>query len=299
MLDTEAEVGTDRTRDPKVFWYASTQSWVMVLFEKDGMSIFNSSNLKKWTRTSHLKGLFECPDFFELPVDGDKSHTKWVMHGGLPGYFIGTFDSKTFTPESAELRYAEGKTAKGEDLLYAAQSFAEMPDGRRVQMAWGRIWEKDMPFTQMMMFPTEFKLVTTVDGLRMVAALIEEINALHSKHYMWSSLTAADADAKLHTMPQGPMQIKMEINLLPDGAMTLRYQGTYLVTLHSADLNGKSGLVEVLIDKAVAEIFVNGGRRYIVRELPAGQNPEGLSVHSEETAGAFNRIKACELKSVW
>ncbi len=299
VLDTDAEVGSDETRDPKVFWYAPTQHWVMVLFEKDGMSIFNSSNLKNWTRTSHLKGLYECPDFFELPIDGDRSHTKWVMHGGSTSYFIGTFDGKTFTPESAKLQYAEGKSAKGEDLLYAAQSFAEMPDGRRVQLAWGRIWEKDMPFTQIMLFPTEFKLVTTGDGLRMVATPIQEIDALHGKQHVWKSLTAADADRKLHAIPAGPLQVNMEVSLPPDNAITLQYQGSDLVTLHTADLNGKPGSVEILIDKAVAEIFINGGLRYIVRELPASQSPVGLSVHSEGTAKVFNRIETYELKSMW
>ena len=299
VLDTNAEVGTHQTRDPKVFWYAPTQRWVMVLFEKDGMSIFNSSDLKKWTRMSHLKGLFECPDFFELPIDGDRSRTKWIMHGGSSTYSIGTFDGKTFTPEIADLHYAEGKTAKGEDLLYAAQSFAEMPDGRRVQMAWGRIWEKDMPFTQMMLFPTEFKLVTTGDGLRMVAMPIREIEALHGKEHAWTSLTVADADQKLRAIPSGPLQINMEIGLPQGGAITLQYQGTDLVTLHRADLNGNQGSVEILIDKAVAEIFVNGGRRYIVRELPASTNPTGMSVHAEGTAGTFNRIEVYQLKSMW
>ena len=299
VLDTNAEVGTNQTRDPHVFWYAPTQHWVMVLFEKDGMSIFNSTNLKNWTRTSHLKGLFECPDFFELPIDGDKTRTKWIMHGGSSNYYIGTFDGKTFTPESAELRYAEGKTAKGADLLYAAQSFAEMPDGRRIQMAWGRIWEQDMPFTQMMLFPTEFRLVTTDDGLRMVATPIREINGLHGKHHAWTSLTVADADQKLHAIAPGPLQVKMNVSVPQDGGLTLRYQGTDLVTLHSGDLTGGQGSVEVLIDKAVAEIFINGGRRYIVRELPASNDPSGLSIHAEGTAGALNRVEVYELKSMW
>ena len=299
VLDTNAEVGTNQTRDPHVFWYAPTQHWVMVLFEKDGTSIFNSTDLKQWTRTSHLKGLFECPDLFELPVDGDRSHTKWVIHGGSSAYYIGAFDGKTFTPEGTELHYAEGKNAKGEDLLYAAQSFAEVPDARRIQMAWGRIWEQEMPFTQMMLFPTEFKLVTTADGLRMIAMPIREINRLHGKQYAWTSLRASEADQKLQAVSAGPLEIKMDVSLPQDGGLTLQYGGTELVTLHSGDLKDGRGSVEVLIDKAVAEVFINGGRRYIVRELPASDDATSLHLRSEGPSGTLNHLEVYELRSMW
>ena len=299
VLDTNAEMGTTQTRDPHVFWYAPTQHWVMVLFEKDGSSIFNSSDLKHWTRTSHLKGLFECPDLFELPVDGDMNHTKWGIHGGSPAYRIGTFDGKTFVPESAELRYAEGKTAKGEDLLYASQSFAEMPDARRVQIAWGRIWEKDMPFTQMMLFPTEFKLITTSDGLRMVAMPIREIEKLHGQEHVWTLVTAAEANRKMLQLPAGAMEIKVHVHLPQDGALTMQYQGSDLVTLHAADFDGGQGSVELLIDKSVAEIFINGGRRYVVRDLSAGEDGAGLSFHDDGKASQLDRVDVYELKSMW
>ena len=299
ILDTNAEAGTNQTRDPHVFWYAPTQHWVMVLFEKDGMSIFNSTDLKHWTRKSHLKGLFECPDLFELPVEGDTSHTKWVIHGGSSGYFIGTFDGMKFTPESTELRYAEGKNAKGADLLYAAQSVAEMPDGRRIQMAWGRIWEQDMPFTQMMLFPTEFRLITTPDGLRMVANPIHEIDLLHEKHHTWSALTAADANKRLASVPSAPLEAKMDVTLPPDGALTLQYQGTDLVTLRFADLPQGHGSVHLLIDKAVAEVFVDSGRRYIVRELPASDSRSGLACRLQGAGSTLKHIDIYELESMW
>ncbi len=299
VLDTNAEVGSKDTRDPHVFWYAPTKYWVMVLFEKDGLSIFNSTDLKQWTRTSHLQGLYECPDLFELPIDGDRSRTKWIIHGGSAAYYIGTFDGKTFTPESGELRYAEGKSDEGEELLYAAQSFAEMPDARRIQMAWGRIWEQGMPFTQTVLFPTEFKLVTTDDGLRMVANPIGEIERLHGKQYAWSSLTPSQADGKLRAIPPGPLHVKMNLSLPQGSELTLQYQGSYLVTLGRGDFKDGQGSVEVLIDKAVAEVFVNGGRRYIVRELPASTDPTGLHLQEGGSSGKLNHLEVYELKSMW
>lgn len=205
VIDSNREMGTTQTRDPKVFWYEPTKQWVMVLFEKDGMSFYNSSNLKDWKKQSHFAGLNECPDFFELPVDGNEGIRKWVLHGGSSEYFIGSFDGRTFTPESSKLNYAEGRSEKRGDLLYAAQSFTNMPDNRRVQMAWGRIDHEGMPFTQMMLFPTEFVLKNTAHGIRLMAAPIKEIKQLYLTTYNWNSISVKQANQELLKIKAGPL----------------------------------------------------------------------------------------------
>jgi sucrose-6-phosphate hydrolase SacC (GH32 family) len=271
----------------------------MVLFEKDGMSFYTSTDLKAWTRKSHFKSLHECPDFFELPVDGNTRHLKWILHGGSSSYFIGSFDGESFSPESPELRYAEGANVHGDDVLYAAQSFAEMADGRRVQMAWGRIQPEGMPFNQMMLFPTEFKLVTTRDGLRMRATPIEEIEGLHRKTQMWSSLTAADANQALDRAGSGPLEVRLKVTLEKDSELAIRYQGNTIATINSAELENGRGSLEVLIDKAVAEIFVDAGARYIVRELPTNAGGHGLELGLGKNMSAINRLEICQMKSIW
>ena len=42
-------------------------------------ALFESPNLKEWTRIFDIQipGASECPDIFELPVDGDAENTKW------------------------------------------------------------------------------------------------------------------------------------------------------------------------------------------------------------------------------
>ena len=75
---------TSGNRDPKVFWHEPTRKWVMVLYvglpeKKHTIHFFTSPNLRDWSLASVTeagadggKFLFECPDFFELPVDGDE-----------------------------------------------------------------------------------------------------------------------------------------------------------------------------------------------------------------------------------
>lgn len=80
VINSKEKWNSQDTRDPKVFWYAPSKHWVLVLNERDGHSIYTSSNLKDWKYESHVTGFWECPELFELPVDGDKNHTKWVMY---------------------------------------------------------------------------------------------------------------------------------------------------------------------------------------------------------------------------
>lgn len=138
IIDSKDKWESGDTRDPKVFWYEPTKKWVMVLYEKDGQSIYNSDNLKEWTYKSHTSGFYECPELFELPVDGDLSHTKWVMCGAGGTYMIGSFDGERFTPEYGKFQYASS--------IYAPQTYNNTPDGRRIQLSWGRVSHPDMPF---------------------------------------------------------------------------------------------------------------------------------------------------------
>ncbi len=103
-------------RDPKVQWYAPTKSWVMTvsLSAEHKVCFYGSKNLKDWKLLSQFgpagatSGVWECPDLFELPVEG--THQKrWVLAvninpgsiaGGSGGqYFIGQFNGEQFTAD--------------------------------------------------------------------------------------------------------------------------------------------------------------------------------------------------------
>jgi fructan beta-fructosidase len=107
-----------RGRDPKVFWYDPARHWVMVLYQEETeknrnghafirrfLYIFTSPNLKDWTYQSKLPNFYECPELFELPVDGDPANTKWVIYGANGDYLVGAFDGQVFTPESGKHQF--------------------------------------------------------------------------------------------------------------------------------------------------------------------------------------------------
>ncbi len=297
IVDSNSKAGSNDTRDPKVFWYEPTKHWVMVLFEKDGMSFYTSTDLKSWTWKSHFEGLHECPDFFELAIDGDAKHKKWILHGGSSSYFIGSFDGEKFSAESVKLRYAEGKNLHDDDTLYAAQSFVEMPDGRRVQMAWGRIELEGMPFNQMILFPTEFRLTSTKDGLALRATPISEIDGLREKRQSWSAPSIESVNEELRTAGSGPVDVKLQIKLGGEDKLTLKYDNIPLATIEAGDLEDGSGLVELLIDNSVAEIFVNQGKRYIVKEIRPTAGGHLECAGSSKTS--VDQLEIFRMKSIW
>ncbi len=164
-------------RDPKLIWYKPENHWVIAVFDEDpkagrGIAFYTSTNLKQWTLTSKLSGYFECPEIFELPVDGDPARTKWVIFAADAQYAIGQFDGKTFRPDH------EGKHRLHWGAYYASQCFNNSPDGRVVQIGWARIKMPGMPFNQTFTVPTNLTLHATEDGIRMFAQPIKELEQL-------------------------------------------------------------------------------------------------------------------------
>ncbi|MBE0653761.1 MAG: glycoside hydrolase family 32 protein, partial [Bacteroidales bacterium] len=200
-------VVADGDRDPKVFWYEPTQVWVMVLYQDNSNLIYNSKNMKDWEYKSKVKGFFECPELFELAVDNDENNKKWVMYGASGTYMTGTFDGTVFTPEYGKYAYYSGNQ-------YAAQTFNNTPDGRRIQIGWGTITQPGMPFNQMMLFPCELTLRTTPEGVRMFCEPIEEIKELHKKSYSWKNLSREEANEKLKTVDGDLLHLRMDLEIV-------------------------------------------------------------------------------------
>ena len=89
------------------------------------------------------------------------------------------------------------------------------------------------------------------------------------------------------------------MTLAKDSKLASRYRGKTIATIDSAELENGRGSLEVLIDKAVAEIFVDAGARYIVREIPITTGDHGLELGLGKNMSAINRLEICQMKSMW
>ncbi|MGF6824691.1 fructan beta-fructosidase [Microbacterium sp. ZKA21] len=182
------DIGSDEFRDPKVFWYGGDDGhWVMVAVEAVArrVVVYTSPDLKEWTFASHFGpahatgGVWECPDLFPLVVEGT-TEVRWALivsmnPGGIAGgsgtqYFIGDFDGALFTPE----RLVDSDDLADFDWLdygrdyYAAVSFNDAPDGRRLMIGWASNWDyanetPTAPWRSAMSLVREIRMVRDAD----------------------------------------------------------------------------------------------------------------------------------------
>lgn len=306
LIDSKAKWDSKDTRDPRVMWYEPSKHWVMVLNERDGHSIYTSKNLKDWQYESHITGFWECPDLFELPVDGDKSKTKWVMYGASASYMIGSFDGKKFTPESGKHYYTTGS-------IYAAQTFANMPaeDPRRIQMGWGRISHSGMPFNGMMLLPTELQLRNTKNGVRLFSNPVKETEKLFQSAGKWSSLPAQQANEKLKSIAstdQFRIRTTMKLSHATSAGLSLFGQRILDYDMNSNLVNGvfyspqdmtsMEIAADIYVDKTSVEVFIdNGAYSYSLQRKPAAEYKSNLEFWGNRIE--VSNLEVYSVKPIW
>jgi len=292
-----------RERDPKVFWYAPGHHWVMMLYGDSQYHILTSTNLLSWQDEHHpIKDSYECPDFFELPVDGDHDQMKWVLIQGNGNYSIGTFDGTEFKEETGRRACDVGPN------FYATETWAntETGDGRRIQTAWMRGSNfPNMPFNQQLSFPCELTLHRTPDGLRVFRQPISEIARLHNGEDAWTNRTV-QANEELPLEPAGQLFHLKLAATIPDGArLTFNLRGVPVVLTSKAvacgtdpaTVQGHIQQVEILLDRGSIEVFANQGEISLTRYVLPGEN--GLSVKAEGGNITLTSLTIYPLNSAW
>jgi len=288
-------------RDPKVFWYEPDKTWVMVLYDDNFNAIYNSGDLKSWEYKSKTKGFYECPELFELAVDGNERNKKWVMYGGSGTYMIGSFDGQEFTPEFGKYFYTWGS-------LYAAQTYNNIPDGRRIQIGWGRIEQPGMPFNQMMLFPCELTLRTTPEGIRMFCEPVREIEELYENHFIWEDLAGQEASEKLRSVKGDLLHLKMDIEIESWINFDIQFRGNNLLSYdggynrfnnipYICDRPGSFRFnVEMLVDKTSVETYIGNGKLFISEGLNKKKTDEGLRIKGNVK---IHLLEANTMQSIW
>lgn len=333
-------------RDPKVFWYDKGNHWVMVVWDnghKKKMSlgqeaiinqhvIYTSADLKTWTYQSGVHGFFECPELFELPVEGKPGVSKWVMYDATGRYVVGDFDGKNFTIEQqlTQYDYAGG-------YFYASQTFNNTPDGRRIQMGWGRnIRHPGMPFNQAMLFPTELTLKYNHLGYRLCPTPIQEIETLHHDSQLITNKILEGSKPVQVKVDEGPLHVIAEVekgdatfglNVLgyelvyndllgefttavnrnhngapPDRqAIFSRAAITPITTTNYVKPDTEIFKIEVIVDKNIVEVFVNDGELYFAAPFEGEKTGivEAFVRARGERRSVLKRLDVHQLHSVW
>ena len=181
-------------RDPKVFWHNETEQWIMALVAGDHAKFYSSPNLKDWKFLSDFGkrqgahgGVWECPDLFPLPVEGEDEQ-KWVLiisiNPGAPNggsgtqYFIGEFDGKRFVSDQKKPKWLDYGTDN-----YAGVTYNNTPNEERIFIGWMSNWDyaRDTPtenWRSAMTLPRSLALKKIGDDYFLTNQPLENLNVL-------------------------------------------------------------------------------------------------------------------------
>jgi fructan beta-fructosidase len=224
-------------RDPKLFWHEESGKWIAVLWmgESSGGQVrfFSSDDLAHWEVESTIQRRWahECFELFELPVLDAEGNlpaspgTQWVMFDGNLDYEVGHFDGKTFTA---------GQEVRNHKLGHwnAAQTFNNMPDGRRVIIGWlkeSNFWKKKMPFTEQLSFPATMHLRDTGDGYQIYRWPVEEIETLYGRKWeLPADSSVAEVNRELAQIDVEASDITIEFTPGPGKDLVWNLRGSTL-----------------------------------------------------------------------
>lgn len=234
-------------RDPKVFWHEESSNWVMVLAVRDRVEFYTSSNLKNWTFESDFgsdipgihRGIFECPEVFEIQVDEDPNTTKWILilsvgdrngvnsndseppaGGSGMMYFIGDFNGKVFTLDETLASFDTIKWIDYGSDFYAAVTWDGIPnkDGRKIWVGWMNNWRyaSTLPSKEwrgQLSIPREIQLRTYSEGLRLTQAPVTELNQLRRSILSLQDITIKPDMNVLSAVSAAKMEIIAEFEI--------------------------------------------------------------------------------------
>jgi len=308
---------TGGNRDPKVIWHEPTKRWIMAFYvgrpeKQHTVQLMSSPNLREWTELSAVPGdkgggnyLFECPDFYELSVAGG-TEKRWVLSAASGHYAVGTFDGTTFKPEAERLRGHLGTA------YYAAQTFSDLPDGRRVLIGWLQAPSPGMPFNQGMTLPQELGLVSTAEGIRLTHAPVMELKALRERTQKFGPADVAPGGRDpLAGFESELVELRVSCEVSADAVVCFDMRGIPVrydaakqelsIAKHTAawPLNGgKLGLI-IYVDRTCIEVFSENRLLYApVAAIPnADVKKVAVTLEKGEAKAVSGEIHA--LRSSW
>ncbi len=301
-------------RDPKVVWYAPGKKWVMSLYlDHHDFAIFESRDLKHWQKlqTFTLAGDAECPNFFEMPLDGDAHDPRWVFYGASGVYVVGKFDGRQFTPETQPRRLQNG------NCWYASQVYSDIPaaDGRCILIPWGRLPNgeifRGMPFNQMMGLPVELTLRSSASGAMLQVHPVRELATLRRRAIEIKPQPLGPNQNPLAGIQGDLFEIQADIALGTAREVTFNLRGlplNYDAPSKQLSCAGCQAVLDPVAGRISLHLFIDrrsvdiyGGQGTLYMPLASALSPDNHSLKLSSSGGSasIHSLKVFELKSAW
>ncbi len=324
------DIGSSEFRDPKVLWHEGSQKWVMIVVLADQLkvSFYASHDLKTWTHQSdfapenNTDKLWEVPELFELNIANSSEH-RWVLKvdafetdplGRVAGrYFVDQFDGVQFVPDNLELE--PNWVDFGQDF-YAAISWSDVPDGRRIWLGWMSNWNyaretPTHPWRGAMTIPRSLKLEEVAGSLRLVQQPVSELEALRGRLYSLPATSFAEGSTvldargtklemmmtfKAETASEFGLKVRVGANEFTTVGYNLERQELFIdrtqsgkidfserfAGKHSAAVKLEAGELQlhIFIDQSSLEVFAQNGRTVLTDLIYPSFDSDGLEVYA-------------------
>jgi levanbiose-producing levanase len=249
--------GVHDFRDPKVVWDGS--QWVMALAEGNKIGFYTSADLIHWEyRSGFIRddlGLLECPDLFQMSVDGDPGRMTWVLGASANGeqygrttgyaYWTGEWDGTEFRASAAEPRWLDD----GADF-YAAVTWSDDRGDRAAQLAtrYAMGWVNNWAYAREL--PTD-GWQGGAQSLVRTLTLVDAGDELRLR-----SAPLPDVDAQAEQSSTGDLAAERDATVITEGA-----PGAQRVRLVASERELDGGRLAVRIgdDNASATVVIDAG----------------------------------------
>lgn len=298
-------------RDPHVFYHEPSMKWIMAIYE-NGTTFYGSKDLINWTFLSNISFGFECPDIFELPLDGNKSKMKWVLMDANGSYLVGSFDGTSFTPDKTQ----DVKIMTYGPDFYAGQTFlkASLPknEERIIQLAWMDHWNGGLGesiWKRNATFPVSLGLVTYDGQMRITRNPIQEISRLYSKEKIWDSQVIKPQNGLLSEIKSKQFEIEAEFDLTNSKASkfgfkiankTIAYHIKSQVLLDEELKPNASNRINIriLVDWGQLEVFANNGVYSYSEQFAFNPDNNDITLFTDGDLKLIS-MKFHEINSIW
>jgi len=297
-------------RDPKVIWNDKIKQWIMPLYVEqpsDKFILLKSSNLLDWEVFQDdiiIENGRECPDMFPLNIEGEDCE-KWILIEANGKYLIGDFIDGIFLAETETLTaFCAGSN---HEYCYAGQTWSNMPNNRRVFIAWQRGDCDEFRFSQTMTIPLEFKLKRDSKNELYLSALpIEELKQLRDKSFKFlvnDNESRIDDEIAKVLVGDSCWDVEMKLSGKSSGYAVLGGEKFFIdikndkITFGDVSISlYRSKKVRVIIDRASLEIFVGDGRSWSAKRRVNSKEENRIKF---ETPEIISHISMYSLNSIW
>lgn len=275
-------------RDPKIFYHGPSGAYIMVLYlAGNEFAVYRSKDLRHWTMSQRLclPKAWECPDLFELAVDGNPEDKRWVFWSADGFYFVGSFDGYRFEPQISR------KCAYRDRLPYAAQTFYGTGE-RVISMAWLRLPNMGKNYTGAMSIPAEVSLVSTKQGPRLQLQPVKELESCRGNCV---AMRKVERDQHLADIDDSAFELLVtaapgtkgsaEFQLLETELCLNFEEGKGFFQGISFPLDPRKGLfIRLIFDFDVAELIIAEKRIYLPCANPVSSLSGEISVRLRDGA---------------